>query len=190
MSHLLLTIQKMSECNPLTMEELKLCKHLSRGDILKDPTWLFAPVLVSTNRERMEVTRLKCKLWAIKDKTHVFKWKNAVMGHVNKPDPQTLDNAAQTEAIFWQLWVPGAPARINQSVNGSLAIVNGAPVSTDSLTVQCLIGRQQIINLLQSSTSPSFGDEIEIKVPDCTQSMCIGKCGPKAEPLEVSCPSP
>jgi hypothetical protein len=37
-------------------QNLKIYKHLSAEDLASGPDWLFAPVLVATNQERINIT--------------------------------------------------------------------------------------------------------------------------------------
>jgi hypothetical protein len=43
---------------------LKIYDPLTAEDFAEGPSWLFAPVLVSTNHERMNIIREKAKLGA------------------------------------------------------------------------------------------------------------------------------
>ena len=60
-------VTKLSSGTPITMEDLKPCKPLSKEDIATNPKdWKYDPILVSTNLEHMNICRQKSIMFAKK----------------------------------------------------------------------------------------------------------------------------
>jgi hypothetical protein len=77
-------LTKLSHGQTIAISDILRYKHLSKKDVEDHPEeWKFAPVLVSTNAERLNISRAKAKLWAIEHKTHVFKWRTKLGKQVN-----------------------------------------------------------------------------------------------------------
>ena len=159
-------VQKLSRGECIALSDILGYQHLSKRDVEDHPNeWKFAPVLVSTNIERLNINRAKAKLWAIHHKTHVFKWKTKLGKQVNRPPLDELPAIHEENAFFWQFFVAKAPCNLNHSINPDLALVNGAPLEAHSVTFASSEEQLCIHNLLQSSDCPSFGEEIEIQEP-------------------------
>ena len=68
-------VQKLSNGVAVALDDILGYKHLSKEDIIDHPEeWKYAPVLVSTNIQRLNVCQMKAQMWAKEHKTHVFKW--------------------------------------------------------------------------------------------------------------------
>ena len=160
-------VKRLSLGTAMTPSDIDRMEHISRSDLQGDEAhlWKFAPVLVSTNRERLNITREKCRIWAIEHKTYVFKWRCKDTAHVNKPNINDYNRIVAKEAFFWQFWVPNAPAHLGHNVNPSLALVNGSPVLTHSLTFSDRKQFLQVMSILEGPDIPAFGTEIEIDPP-------------------------
>ena len=158
-------VQRLSSGTPIDLVDILGYKHLTRQDIADDPGWNFAPVLVSTNLERLNITREKSRLWAVKNCTFVFKWKTVTSQHVNMPPPNEVDAIREENALFWQFWVSGAPANIRNNINPELALVNGSPVTAHSLTFVNQDEHRRLLDYLDGPLAPPYGTEIEIEAP-------------------------
>ena len=125
-------VNKLAAGKTISWKDLKPYKALSRADA-KETEWQFAPVLVSSNRERLEIVHQKSILFAKLHKTHVFKWRNDAKNWKNKPeDPSFL---YEENAMLWQYFVCGSEAFITKNVNPSLGLANGTPVVCHSLVL-------------------------------------------------------
>ena len=128
-----------------------------------------APILVSTNVERLTIARYKAQMWAKEQKTYVFKWRSKDTKYVNKPNVNDLAKLQQTHAFFWQFFVPGAPAYLNNNVNPDIALVNGSPLITHSLTFEQKSHYHKIIehiNTMRVNGTPvPHGSEILVPQP-------------------------
>ena len=159
-------VKKLSSGMPIEIEDILKYDHLSKEDIEEHPDeWKYAPVLVSTNLERLNITRQKAQMWAKDHQTYVFKWRNITRHEVNRPDLHTMEKIREGNSFFWQFFVSGAPCNLSQGINGDLALVNGAPITAHSLTFSNANEFRRITELLKGPDAPPFGSEIEIELP-------------------------
>ena len=130
-------MQELSHGELIRVGNILEYKNLSKGDIAMAPDeWKYAPVLVSTNTERLGISRFKAQMWARENSTYVFRWPNRIRSHVNKPDVGSMEKLKEENAFFWQFFVPGVQAYLNNNVNPDVALVNGSPLITHSLTFE------------------------------------------------------
>lgn len=159
-------VSKFDKGEKIQPQDLQIYAHLSEEDLASDPDWLFAPVLVATNEERLNITRQKCSLWAKLHKTYVFKWKTKVIKTKNPASPTLMPSIENHNAFFWQYFVEGATGFLTETINGELALVNGAPISMHSLTFSSKQEHDTIkARILQGDFN--YGDEIVIDTPAC-----------------------
>ena len=126
-------VHKLSSGKPIDLKDILHYKPLSSDDIDSFPNeWKYAPILVSTNAERLHISRFKSQMWAKENKTYVFKWPINTRRHVNRPNPQSFARCKENNPFFWQFFVPGVPAYLNNNVHCNL--VNGSPLTAHSLT--------------------------------------------------------
>lgn len=89
-------VQKLSCGEEITFDDLQQYKDITLEDILENPDlWKFAPILVSTNIERLIISRYKARLWALENKTHVFKWKRKLGNEINRPCSSTMKDLTE-----------------------------------------------------------------------------------------------
>jgi hypothetical protein len=158
-------VQSLSDGQPISVKTILSYKHLSRQEIIEDPeTWKYAPVLVSTNKERLNIIRKKCKLWAQDHRTYVFKWRCRLRRQQNTPSGPLLQKALDHNAFFWQYFVYGAPCNLTTNINPDIALANGTPARLHSMTFDKSEDYFDIINQLEEQDVP-YGDEIEINPP-------------------------
>jgi hypothetical protein len=158
-------VQSLSDGKPIDVKTILGYKHLTQKEVREDAqTWKYAPVLVSTNKERLNIIRQKCRLWAQDHKTYVFKWKCSVQKQHNTPAPHFLERAYENNAFFWQYFVYGAPCNLNTNINADIALVNGTPATLHSLTFDDPQVFHDLLERLEQGSVP-FGKEIEIEAP-------------------------
>jgi len=81
-------VRKLSLGHAIDLEDILQYKSLSSDDICNEPElWKFAPILVGTNKERLNIARHKARLWALEHNTYVFKWRNRLRKEENRPPP-------------------------------------------------------------------------------------------------------
>jgi hypothetical protein len=160
-------VQKLSDGHPILLDDIRQYKRLSQEDV-KHPNsgWMFAPILVSNNRERINIVRMQAIHYAKKHNTHVFKWKAIQRNWTNKPPPSHMSDIEENNACFWEFFVAGPDGFLNFNVNGSVGLVNGAAINYHSMSYD----DEEIIDLIQFAreTLP-FGTEIILpRPPDAT----------------------
>ena len=159
-------VKKLASGLQISWRDLLPYKALDQADgKLKE--WQFAPVLVSSNRERLEIIHHKAILFAKLHKTHVFKWKNTATKWKNKPeDPSYLYDG---NAMLWQYFVCESEAFLTANVNPSLGLENGSPVICHSLVLD-----SSTVDLVQHQIeSLPFGSEIILESPPLAVNMTV-----------------
>ena len=156
-------VQKLSNGGKIETDDILNISPLSKEDA-SEPDWKWAPILVSTNAERLSLARQKARLWAIEHETYVFKWKCNAKGWTNHPGPDAMESIFEDYAFFWQIWVPMANFYLNANLNADIALVNGSPLQSHSLTFEKDGDYEKLIKDLKKTSLP-YGSEIEIDEP-------------------------
>ena len=159
-------VKKLSKGQSIDLEDIMKYQNLTEEDILKYPQdWKYAPTLVATNLERVNITRMKAQMFAKENSTYVLKWKCKLGKQQNTPPNQQMEQCMRKNAFFYQYWVPGAQCNLSYNVNGELALVNGAPMVTHSLSFSNQEAFNHILDVIEGENPPEFGSEIEIDPP-------------------------
>ena len=148
---------------PFTQQLLSQYKILKPTDVVADPQWLIAPVVVLYNQERHAINVEALKIFAKAASFPIISWRNALHG-----TSASQLTAAESNAIYSShpalsgFFVPGCPAygRVNQ--NTSLGLYNGTKMILHSLTLDKDEDRIALNQKLQS-TRP--GDVIVLQYP-------------------------
>ena len=144
---------------------LKLYKPLSAQDFKQDCSWEFAPYLVATNRERIQISHIQARKFAKKNCTHVVRWPSICTKWKNKPPNEADEMKAKEDPAFYQYFVPGAPAFMNHNTNPHLQLVNGTQMLLHSLTPS---SKEQETFILHQQQSLPYGDIITLTEPPAT----------------------
>ena len=91
-------IEQLGNGISVTTEMLSRYKVLSRDD-MEDKSWRYAPVLVATNRERIDIIHQQSIMFAIEHHTHVIRWPVNYTNWINRPKSDTL--AIMNDPVFW-----------------------------------------------------------------------------------------
>jgi hypothetical protein len=59
---------------------------------------------------------------------------NNITKIINPASPTLIPDIEEQNAFFWQYFVEGASGFLAETINGELALVNGAPITMHSLT--------------------------------------------------------
>ena len=113
---------------------LSLYKPLTSKDFRENHQWEFAPYLVATNRERIQISHIQAIKFAKKHCTHVVRWPSVCTKWKNKPPNEADEMKAKEDPAFYQYFIPGAPAFMNHNTNPHLQLVNGTQMILHSLT--------------------------------------------------------
>ncbi len=165
-------VKKLASGRQITWEDLAPYKALRRSDA-EDKEWLFAPVLVSSNRERMEIVRVKAALFAKLHSTYVFKWRNKVTKWKNKPqDPSYL---FQENGMLWQYFVPGSEAFLTKNINPSIGLANGTPIVCHSLVLgdDATADMASVWDQISGPNALPYGSEIILNEAPVAVNMTI-----------------
>eukprot|EP00957_Ditylum_brightwellii_P175659 13374676-Ditylum_brightwellii.AAC.1 len=115
------------------MDDIEKYKILDQNE-LDDTEWTFSLIIVSTNRERLDISEIQAKRYAKHHKTHMIRW--------------------QLDIIEWK----GKPKRWQQAlhvdpVKGRLA--NGSKAKCHSLTY---VDEEQYYFLMEQMNSVPYGE--------------------------------
>ena len=152
-------------------------KPMTRDDILKDPGWLLdATYLVLTNHERMEITSVIVRHYAKAHGFPIVRWLSKLHednGCFNIP------LSDRTDPIFWQYFVPGAPAYLVAAVNPALKLINGTRVIQESLTFKTKAQQASLKSRLRTTAPGEYITLTEMPVslnvvPE--DADCIKRC--------------
>ena len=130
-------VQKLYNLNPIDIGELKnKYKLLSSGDFrnYKSP-WFNAPVIVATNRERNDLTHEFAIRFAKARGQVVLRWPSKRSNWSQKPRGEFVETALE-DPCFYEYFVRGAPAYINEAINSELHLYNGTQVYHHSLSFE------------------------------------------------------
>jgi len=130
-------ITDLSKGNPITINTIEnLYKPFTNQTVRDNPEkWQFAPFLVASNRERINITYWQCFAFTKAHNTHVYhwcnhfsKWKNAPLHQVDQQD------ACESDPVFWQYFVAGADALLTSNISTQLDLANRTFVILHLLT--------------------------------------------------------
>ncbi len=153
------------------MDDLKKYKKLSPDD-LKDTSspWAFAPVLVASNKERIDICTRKSLLFAKHHSTYIFKWRSQLVSWNNKPNVGEQQAIIENNGCFWETFVPEANAFLTYNVNNSLGLANGSPVSMHSMSFS---SEDQLLSVQSKIASLPPGSEIVLDSPPSSVNVKI-----------------
>ena len=114
-------------------DDLTRYKTLSKDD-LSSSKWMFAPYLVSTNMERLQISYHQASKFAKRHNTFLYRWPLHLHKWKNRPLLNSHRQTVSQHPVFWQYFVPGAPAYLTNNLNTSLGLANGTKVELHSLT--------------------------------------------------------
>ena len=165
-------INKLSTGRSITREDLNNYKKLTKSDIDDNPDrWKYAPILVASNRERINIVQRKAALFAQDFDTHIIKWPSEAISWRNKPaDVLRTAEITDSDPCFWEYFVPGAEAFLTHNVNNELGLANGTAVKLHSLTFADSQQLQYVTNLIKNSTP---GSEIILLKPPLAVNVLI-----------------
>jgi len=113
---------------------LRTYQPLSQTDLSSNPSkWDFAPYIVTSNRERVNISYYQAVRWARKHKTHVISWKMKHTDWKGAPQQEDMLMDAMNDPAFYQFFVSGAPAYTTGNINPGLNIANGSHLTLHSL---------------------------------------------------------
>src|SRR5205814_2292745 len=110
---------------------------LSHGDILADPSWLDAPVAMTSNSQRPAFRNEQLLRWARRRGVPVVCCRYPLLGalaeHVNNRGATAALYERHPQLVFYL--AVGAPAHLSKNLSPERGLANGSPVVLHSLTL-------------------------------------------------------
>ena len=110
-------------------------KELSTRDLQNpDSPWHFAPFIVTTNRDRVDICSEQATKFAKHNNTVKIRWPVNRRKWVSRPSTmQQRNEAIQNDPCFWQEFVVGAPIYITTNIKVDRKLANGTQARLHSL---------------------------------------------------------
>jgi hypothetical protein len=126
--------------------------------------------LVSTNRERFDLTKVQAEAFAKQNGTVVIRWRKRIREW--KGVPRQKEKALQEDPLFWEYFVSGAPCVITSNINVKMKIANGTEGKCHTITMRDAEDQTQLQHQLQNALPgtvidlkrPPYSVNIELKV--------------------------
>jgi hypothetical protein len=121
---------------PVTNEFISNLKVFSREDVSQDPSWLFAPILVSNNNERAALTKKIAPIFANYVNKPLICWKKKLKG---------LNSLSEShESVLYSkcpqligYFIEGTPGFLQlENKNTSKKVTNGSPITYRALILE------------------------------------------------------
>eukprot|EP00957_Ditylum_brightwellii_P140070 10672947-Ditylum_brightwellii.AAC.1 len=125
-------VEKMTKGEPLQMSDIDRLKTLSKSDIDIDEEWHSAPIMVTSNRETIDLTAQSTPRLAELKNEHVIRWPLIRKRWKNKPNLNFFSDVQDDPAI-WGYFVCGEPGYLAHTINPKIKLSNGALVQFYSL---------------------------------------------------------
>jgi hypothetical protein len=153
-------INRLASGEKIRMSDLKHYKALTRED-MDSKEWSFAPIVVCTNRQRLDFTHSQAERFAREHDTCVIRWPVPFKNWTGLPESPWRQAAKQNDPCFWQYFVKGATGYITFNHCVKLGIANGTQVRMDSLT----FSDDEEATILQQIQDSNPGDVISLEQP-------------------------
>ena len=120
---------------------------------MQSPEWKFAPYLVATNCERLQINYEQALQFAEHHNTYLYRWSVHLRKWRNRPTFTYQQKEGSQHPIFWQYFVPGADAYLSHNNNTSLGLANGTQIKLHSLSFSSQIA-EAIVKQKQELSPP------------------------------------
>ena len=148
---------------PFTKALLAQYKVLQATDVIADPEWLVAPVVVLFNQERHAINVEALKVFSKAAGFPIISWRNALHGtSASLLTAAESNNLYATHPALSGFFVPGCPAYGRVNHNTSLGLYNGSKMILHSLTLD---KNEDRINLNNKIRSAQPGDVVVLQYP-------------------------
>ena len=166
--------------NPICEYDLNRHKYLSYDDIITDPSWTEAPVVVVDNKTRITLNAVRSKYFAHTRGKIRIGWNCPLAKCSSQLSQQQTNQLYRDNIILKEFFVPEAPGYLLSNLNPSLGLANGTPIIYHSLVLddreddQCI--KQQVHDVTHSTDiflvhQPKF---ICVEVPSADPAKFIG----------------
>ena len=157
-------LTKMNMGMTVTPSDFELYRTLSLSDTRNKDQFLYSTIVVSGNYERQEINSYIAQFWAHHYKTHVVRWKRKIKYSKWNGAPRSEEELANAEsqACFWEHFVPNAPAYIIYNLCTLNNLANGTPCVLDSLAFESVDDKMYLDNMLLNTP---IGGTITLPAP-------------------------
>ena len=108
-------VKKLSTGEQINIDDdLARYKTLSKED-LSSSKWMYAPYIVSTNMERLQIFCHQASKFAKHNNTYLYRWPLQLHSWKNRPTLDSHREEVSEHPVFWQYFVPGTHAYITNN---------------------------------------------------------------------------
>ena len=170
-------LERMRDFNvqdPISDELLKSLveRTLSKDDVnsstsnLED-SWDMAPVCVTSNAERFNLTPIRAKRFAQRKGVPLVTWNLASKGTLitKANDAGFAEKLFTLESGLLGMFVEGAPAYINQNINPSMGLANGTYVVMHSLSFNENVSQRELGEIERQLNHAKPGERVHLPFP-------------------------
>jgi hypothetical protein len=144
---------------PITQSIVDRLQVLTKEDILQDPSWLDAPIVVCSNKERSALNLTQSTRFAIRNNVPILQWKREISNSVaDTLGDVGCDLLYDNEPDLTGIFVQGAPGFLNNNLNPTEGLANGTPIVLHSITFSDDVDQEQYIHLIENATPGAFVD--------------------------------
>jgi len=122
--------------NPVPESLLRGLRAMTRQDLRSDPSWAFATICVLSNFERHHLNRLQATNFAKIHDIPLVVWRRKIKNRwLDTCDESTINELYENEPGAWEYFVRGAPAMLNENIQPTKYLANGAVGMFHSLSL-------------------------------------------------------
>eukprot|EP00957_Ditylum_brightwellii_P051824 3929709-Ditylum_brightwellii.AAC.1 len=115
----------------LSMDDIKKHKILDQNE-LDDEEWASAPIIVSTNHKRLDISEIQTKRYTKQHKPHVIRLQLDITEWKGKP--KRWQQALHENPIFNQYYVEGVTVYVTKNLQVKMGLADGSKAKYHSLT--------------------------------------------------------
>ena len=146
--------QRMSSENgmPKTFEPLGELKMLTRQDIEREPDWMSAPIVVTSNEERYRINEHQSTIFDKQQNWSCIIWYQPILGLVaNTIDQDLVNYLYATCHRLKGIFVHGAQGFLTENINPTHGLKNGTAITYHSLILDPKEDRECVLPAMSSS---------------------------------------
>jgi hypothetical protein len=137
---------------PKSFNILKELKVLTRQDIEKEPEWMTAPIVVTSDEERYRTNEQQSKLFARQQHWPRIVWYQPILGIVaNAMDQNQVNYLYATCHRLKGIFVHGAPGFLSENINPTHGLTNGTAITYHSIVLDPKEDRDFVLSAMTSS---------------------------------------
>jgi hypothetical protein len=169
------------------MDTINRLKIISRNDVDRDPTWMNAPIVVTSNQERYRINEHQSLMLAKKQSCPRIIWFQPILGIVANGLNQIQTNYLYaTCPQFRGIFVAGAPGFLMSNINPKRGLTNGTPVTFHSLVLDPREDRERLLTAMMQGNTEDISLQynplhILVKITNANPTDCIGMTAVEGE---------